>query len=408
MGFARTAIRYVVYLALIAAVVAAIYWAIQPSPIAVDLAVVETGPLKVTVDEDGQTRIRERYVVSAPLSGRLLRLELDPGDPVVQGKTALAIITPRDPELLDARERQQAEMRVKTQEAALAQSLPVLDRAKAALDFAETDMARMEKLGPGGAVSADILDRARMQFRVSQEEYRSALMAQQIAKYELELARAALVRTLPDGEQVFADFEIDSPINGRILRVLQESSTIVTPGTPLVEVGDPTDLEVVVDVLSGDGVRIQPGANVSLERWGGDHPLQGKVRLVEPSAFTKISSLGVEEQRVNVIIDIVDPPSKRPTLGDGFRVETRIVTWETSETLRIPIGALFRQNDKWAVFVREDSVARLRFVEVGHRNDEMAEIVDGLQQDQEVIRYPSDKITDGALIAAREDGLSGS
>ncbi len=400
-GF-KTLMRWLAITAAAIGITTAAYFALRPRPVAVDLALITRGPMQVTVNEDGRTRIRERYVVSAPLTGRLLRLELDPGDPVVQGQTSLAVITPRDPGLLDSRELRQAEMRVKAQETALQRTTPDLESAKAALTYAETELARMRTLVPTGAATDDALDRAEMAYRVCREEYRGAVMAQQIASYELELVRAALVRTRDDDDGDVSDFEIDSPINGRVLRVLQESSTVVDPGTPLVEVGDPADLEVVVDVLSVDAVRIQPGAVAYLERWGGDRTLIGRVRLVEPSAFTKVSSLGVEEQRVNVVIDISDPLQKRATLGDGFRVEARIVTWEDPSVLRVPVAALFRVADAWTVFVADQHTARLRKLSIGHHNDVAAEVLEGLEEGETVILHPSDKIEDGTQIAPRD------
>ncbi len=401
MGNFKSLIRWASMGGAVAVLAAVAYVAIRPRPIDVDLARVVRGSMQVTVNEDGRTRIRERYVVSAPLTGRLLRLELDPGDPVIQGQTKLAVITPRDPGLLDARELRQAEMRVKAEETELLRTTPDLESAKAALAYAETELARMRTLVPTGAATDEALDRAEMAYRVSREDYRAAVMAQQIASFELELARAALVRTRDDDHGDVSDFEIESPIDGRILRVLQESSTVVDPGTPLVEVGDPADLEVVVDVLSVDAVRIRPGAVAYLERWGGDRRLEGRVRLVEPSAFTKVSSLGVEEQRVNVLIDISDPPQERASLGDGFRVEARIVTWEGDSVVQVPTAALFRVADAWAVFVADSQMARLRTVSIGHQNDVAAEVLDGLAEGEPVILHPSDKIDDGTQIVRR-------
>ncbi len=383
-------------------IAAAIYFAVQPKPISVDVATVTRGPMTVTVNEDGKTQIKERYIVSTPLSGRLLRIELEPGDEVEQGTTSLAAIAPRNPELLDTRELLQAEMQVKAKEAELVHKGPAAERAKAALDYAETDLKRIRQLIPQGAATEDEEDRAEMEKRVCEEDYRSAIYAQHIAKYELELAKAALTLTQAGEDPHMSEFAIYSPINGRVLRVLQESSTVVTPGMALVEVGDPRDLEVVVDVLSSDGVKIESGAPVFLERWGGERPLRGTVRLVEPSAFTKISALGVEEQRVNVIIDLVDPPEERRTLGDGFRVEARIVIWEESDVIKIPSGALFRDGDQWATFVvGSNNRASLRHVTVGKQNETEAHIVEGLEPDEVVILHPSDKLEDGTQIAAR-------
>ena len=394
--------RWLVVAVVAMAVVAAILLAFQPKPIPVDVQAVTRGKLTVTVNEDGRTRIKERYVVSAPLSGRLLRVELEPGDEVRSGESRLASIAPRDPELLDSRELQQAEMKVKASQAALDRTTPVVESAKAALTFAESEFARFSKLVPKRAASEGDLERASMQYLVRKEDYRAAVYAQHIAEYELELARAALVRTRDNDSPDLSDFEIFSPIDGHVLRVFQESATVVTPGMSLIEVGDPTDLEVVVDVLSSDAVKIAPGDSVQLERWGGDAPLNGKVRLVEPSAYTKISALGVEEQRVDVIVDLVDPVESRQSLGDGFRVEARIVIEERPDVIKIPIGARFREGDQWATYVvQSNGRAQLRHVACGKASEDEVEILEGLSPGEVVIMHASDKIEDGTRTVVR-------
>ncbi len=241
-----------------------------------------------------------------------------------------------------------------------------------------------------------------MDLNVREQDARAAIYAQHIAKYELDLAKAALIRTQTDEEPDYSDFEIYSPITGRVLRVLQESATVVSPGTPLIEVGDPTDLEVVVDVLSSDAVKITEGTDVRLERWGGEETLNGTVRLVEPAAFTKLSALGVEEQRVNVIIDLVEPVEERKTLGDGYRVEARIVVWREADVAKVPSAALFREQGEWAVFVVDESrLARLTHVQLGKQNDEYAQVVGGLNAGDTVVMHPSDKLDDGVKIVPR-------
>ena len=399
----KTFIRRAIYVLGLLAVGVALFYAIKPHPIPVDLAEVDRGELVVTVQEDGKTRIRERYIVSAPLSGQLLRVEMEPGDMVEGNSSRLAVIKPRDPELLNARELATAESRVKAQEMAVARAKPALESARAQLEFAESDLARVRKLRGNNVSTADELERAQLLYRTRQEEYRAAIFAERIAKYELELAEAALVRTSADEPQ--EDFDITSPIGGRVLRVFQESATVVMPGTQLLEIGDPTDLEVEIDVLSNDAVKIQPGARVILDRWGGALPLKGTVKLVEPSAFTKISALGVEEQRVNVIVDILDPPDERPTLGDGFRVEAGVVIWENDDVLRVPASALFRDGGDWAVFVvaEDTETAEFRKVELGQQNSMYAQVQSGLAAGTQVIIHPSDKLSHGSLIMPREE-----
>lgn len=386
-----------------AAAVGVVVYAFWPQPIAVDTAEVVRGPMQVTVDEDGKTRIKERYIVSAPLAGRLARIQLDAGDPIQAGETLLAVIEPGDPELLDARELAQAEARVKAAEAALAQAEPGLEKARAALDYAESELARVERLSADDALTKRERDNARLQYRTSSEEFKSARFNTDIARFELEQAKAALLRTQPDGESETAAwrFEIRAPISGQVLRVFQESSAVVQPGEQLIEVGDAHDLEVEVDVLSSDAVKVSPGNPALLEHWGGERPLKAIVRVVEPSAFTKLSALGVEEQRVNVILDLADPPAERGTLGDAYRVDARIIVWEGNDVLQVPTSALFRRGDKWAVFRINGGYAEQRIVEIGQRNSLEAEVVDGLEAGDRVIVYPSDRIEDGVGIVTR-------
>jgi HlyD family secretion protein len=390
-------------LAVLLALVAGLVYAFLPRPVPVDGVTLSRGQLQVTVNEDGRTRIRERYLISTPLGGRLLRVELHPGDVVAAGKTLLTAIEPTDPELLDPRTRAQAEARVKSADAACKQAVPLLERARTAWEFAQTELERAKRLYQEKTLSHQELDNAEQKERTTAAELKSAQFARQIADYELELATAALLRTNPSGSKDTDSwqFPIISPISGRVLRVFQESSAVVSAGARLLELGDPTDLEVEIDVLSADAVKIKPGAKVFLEHWGGDAPLLGRVRLVEPSGFLKISALGVEEQRVNVIVDFAEPVEKRPTLGDAFRVEARIVIWQGDDVLKLPVGALFREGDDWAVFVVTDGRAKLRRVKIGQRNDLEAEVTDGLAPETKVIVHPSDKVRDGGSVRLR-------
>lgn len=388
------------------AIAGAIVYAMLPAAVLVDLTVVGRGPLEVTVEDDGQTRIRERYVVSSPLAGRLLRIELRAGDPVEAGKTLLAVVEPGDPALLDARALAEAEARLRAAEAASKQAEPNLEQARAALDFARSEHRRLKRLHEQRQVALSELERAELEERTQLEAYRAAEYAVQIARFEADLARAALVRTRPESSTSAEPWrmEIHSPIDGRVLRVLQESALVVSAGTPLVELGDPSDLEVVVDVLSSDAVRIRPGDPVRLEHWGGENPLAARVRLVEPSGFTKISALGVEEQRVNVIIDFDGPLDQRAALGDGYRVEARVVIWQGDDVLQVPTSALFRYRGDWAVFVVERGRAVRRVVRLGQRSTWAAEVLEGLSAGEAVIIHPSDKVDPGVRVRPRDDG----
>ncbi len=379
------------------------YWTFWQSPMLVDVATVETGPLSVTVDEDGKTRIKERYIVSSPLSGRLLRIDLDPGKEVIAGETLIATVEPTDPDLLDARALAHAEAKVLATKAALQKAEPEVERTRVAMQYAESEMRRITGLYQRKASSESDFEHAELLLRTRRQEHKAAQFAQEIAGFELEMAQAALLHSAPNEENGLPrlDFKIHAPISGRVLRVFQESSTVLAAGAKLVELGDPHDLEVEVDVLSKDAVRIAPGASVSLEQWGGEEPLTGAVRLVEPQAFTKISALGVEEQRVNVVIDFLQPPDDRPSLGDGFRVEARIVVWQQGQVLKVPLSALFRQDEAWATFVRANGKAELRQVQVGQRNNMEAEVLEGLSAGDQVVLHPSEKIKHGVRIEPR-------
>jgi HlyD family secretion protein len=366
-----------------------IIYAFLPARVDVDTARVERGPLLVTVDREGKTRVRERYVVSAPLAGRIQRIELHPGDRVEESKTVVAVIEPGDPSLLDPRARAEAEARVRAAEEA--------DKlAKTNLNQAHSEAERARRLGVGRSISQEELDRA-------EHKERTATFALRIADYELELARAAFQRTQPrsPGENGSTRLEIRSPISGCVLEVYQESSRTIPVGTELLKVGNTTDLECVIDVLSTDAVKIRRGAKVYLEHWGGDQPLLGRVRLVEPGAFMKVSALGVEEQRVNVLVDFTEPRAKWETLGDGYRVEARIVVWESDNVFKAPAGAFFRHSNAWTAFRTVNGRARLTTVSLGRTNGLETQVLEGLEEGDAVILHPSDRIKDGVAVASR-------
>ena len=397
-------VKRIIYGVIALLVLGMVIMGFMPQPVEVDLATVAKGNLRVTVDEDGKTRIRERYQVLAPISGRLSRVSLKAGDEVVAGETLLATIQPSNPELLDARARQQAEARVKASEASLQLAAANLEQAQADLELAAKELKRAKELFNvnSGNLSQKDLDAAVHKERVAREMLRAAEFSQQVRAFELEQAKAALLTTSTDAGERPESLEIRAPISGRVLRVERESAGSVMMGAMLLELGDPADLEIEVDVLTSDAVRIQPGAKVILEHWGGDEALQASVRLIEPAAFTKISALGVEEQRVWVIARFDDPYDKWKSLGDAYRVEARIVVWERAGVIKVPAGALFRRGEDWAVFVKEGEFAKLRTVEAGHGNGLEMEITSGLNEGDQVIVHPSDRVMEGVEIVERK------
>ena len=384
-------------------------YAFWPRPILVDLATVTRGSLQVTVDEDGNTRVHERYIVSAPLAGQMARIDLEVGDSIDAGKTLLTTIDPVDPSLIDDRARSEAEARVRAAEAAGQLASARIEEAREAHESAKHEFERTKALQKSHAVSDAEYDRNEHAERRTAQALRAAEFALQVAQFELEIAQAALVRTRPRAanDEKHERLELRSPVSGRVLRVFQESARVVEPGLALIELGNPAEMEVEIDVLSQDAAAIHPGAKVLLEHWGGEQPLEARVRLVEPSGFTKISALGVEEQRVNVIADFVGPPESRGQLGDAYRVEARIVVWESTDVLKIPAGCLFRYGGKWAVYIAEGTIVKLRSLEVGKNNGLEAEVLSGLQAGDRVLLHPSDKITAGIRVAPRAKDETG-
>ncbi len=372
------------------------YWAFRPRPVPADFAAVERGTLQVTVEDEGRTRVRDRFVVSAPVPGRMERIALEPGDPVVAGKTVLARFQPTDPALLDVRTRGELEARVRAAQSAVGAARADRDRLRGELAFAQSELKRMQTIAD--AVAQRDIDAAAQQVEALERAVQSAEFNVQTAQHQVELARASLVQTR--GGQTAA-IPLYSPVSGVVLRRLQESEAVVPTGQPFLEVGDVGEMEIVADLLSSAAVRVQPGQQVLIEQWGGERSLTGRVRRVEPSGFTKISALGVEEQRVNVIIDFDDSPDARPGIGDGYRVEVRIIVALRDNTLKVPSSSLFRHEGGWAVYRVEDGRAIRQRVELGQQSGLEAEVVSGLDEGQQIVVYPSDAIGDGVQVVAR-------
>jgi HlyD family secretion protein len=377
-------------------------WAFRPQPVPVEAAEVRSGRFELAIEEDGKTRVRERYVVSAPLAGRLARITLKPGDAVKAGMP-VATLWPSAPAMIDARTFRELNERVGAAEAGWQQARANVAREEASLEKAQTDLARQQKLQGEGFVSPSALDQAQLSVRVQAKALEAARFARDGAAHDVAQARAALMRAQEGAaiKRPGSAWPIVSPVDGRVLRVLQESESVVALGAPLVEVADPRDLEVVIDVLSTEGARIAGGARVELDAGAGLR-LQGRVRRVEPAAFTKVSALGVEEQRVNVIVDLVTPAEQWQALGDQFRVDARIIVLEQAAATVVPVAAFFRapgaSGEDWAVFVIRGTRAEQRAVKIGARGPLQAWVSSGLVAGERVIVYPSDRLTDGGRI----------
>lgn len=407
---------------------ALLVWAFAPAPKEVEVASVRQGRFERSVQEDGKTRVRDRYVVSAPLAGRVARIRLKQGDAVARD-AVLATLWPMAPALLDERARAEQEARVGAMQANVARAAANVTRAVAALAQARTELTRSEALVRQGFVSANQNDSARLSVRLREQEQVSAQQEESAARYELAQSRIAL-RQFPQTAQTGQTlkeavprhahasqpesrtaqtspaaaqrvFDIKAPVAARVLKVLQQSEGVVQAGTPLLELGDPSRLEVIVDVLTEDAAQIKPGASVQLANWGGPDTLSGAVRLIEPAAFTKVSALGVEEQRVNVVIDITTPPEKWPSLGDGFKVDVRVLVQAQDNALMVPVSALFPMGNRSGLFVLDEGRARLMTVDVAARNGVDAWVTSDLPKDAQVIVYPDTKLKAGDRVNTR-------
>ena len=388
--------RLIAGVIVVVGIVAAAMW---PSSLEVGATRVTRGPMQVTIDEDGVTRIRDKFTVSAPVAGRLERIELEPGDEVTGGKTVLARLTTAESPLLDPRTRGELDAAVDAARAAVGQAQAERARANAELDRARTTLQRQQELKKAGAIASDALDAAETAMKTAQEAARAAEFTVSRTQYELQVAQARLKAPPAAGRAI----TIVAPVTGVILKRFHESETVVPVGDPLIEIGDPSRIEIVADLLSTDAVRIPPAAEVIIDQWGGNQPLKGKVRRVEPAGFMKVSALGVEEQRVNVIIDFDDPASAGRKLGDAFRVEVRIVIWKEHNVVKVPVGALFRRGEAWAAFAVNSDRTKLETVKLGQRNATEAQVTGGLSEGETVVLHPPDTLTSGARVRLRPE-----
>ncbi|MBK7547473.1 MAG: efflux RND transporter periplasmic adaptor subunit [Rhodoferax sp.] len=382
-------------------VLALLVWAFMPRATEVEVASVTQGRFERSVQEDGKTRLRDRYVVSTPLAGRVARITLRQGDSV-ERDAMVATLWPLVPALLDERARDQQNAHVGALEASVSRAKANVGRAMAALDQARAELKRNEALAKEGFVSPNQNETGRLTVRLREQELESARQEESGARHELDQSRIALRQysSGSTGAQQRA-WQIKAPVSGKILKIQQQSEGIVQAGTPLMELGDPSQLEVVVDVLTEDAAQIRPGTPVQLSNWGGPETLEGRVRLIEPAAFTKVSALGVEEQRVNAVIDITSAPDKRATLGDGFKVDVRVLVQVVESAVKVPVSALFPVGARSALFVVEGGRARQREIEVAARNGVEAWVKTGLAAGAPVIVYPPTALKDGARVTTR-------
>lgn len=398
--------------AALAAIAAGLAWFAWPRPVLVDLATVAKGPIEVTADDDGKTRVRHVYTVSAPIAGKVLRIShplgeqgpsLHVGDEVAANQTVVALMQPTLPGFIDVRSRDQLQAEVLAADAAIQQQEAEVQRIEAALDFARTEFQRAQTLLRTQSTSAQAFDKAK--FDVANNE---AALASAKAQVDLRRAvRTSLAARLMDPANAAPSAEptccvrVLAPASGRVLKIIQDSEATVPPGTPLVDIGNPLDLEVVADLLSTDAVQIKVGAPVRIDGWGGQR-IKGKVVRVDPAGFLKVSALGIEEQRVRVTIDFTDLPETWSSLGHDYRVVVYVTTWSAPDALAVPVSALFRKGDQWAVFADDNGRAKTVPVQIGHRNNRMAEALSGLAAGDRVVLHPSDRITNGSRIAERE------
>lgn len=392
--------RYLFLLVAVASLIGVLIWGFRAAPVLVDAEPASRGYLAVTIEDEGRTRVIDRYEISAPIAANTRRIRLDVGDAVEEGEVVVTLDALAAPQL-DARAQAQAQARVAAAQSALATAREEVKAAEATAGFARAEADRLRRLGEGGFVARSDVEQVEAEASRTAAVQRSAEFRMRTAAFELEAARAALAYGGVKDAKLTGTVELRAPVSGRVLRRLFESSRVVQPGEPILVIGDPASLEVEIDVLSSDAVRIAPGMSVRLEHWGNAEALAGRVRRIEPVAFTKISALGVEEQRVWIIVEIVDPPERWARLGDGYRVTARFILWEAEDVLRVPTTSLFRYGAGWAVFIASQQRAHLRPVEIGERGVGYTRVVSGVVEGEAIIVHPSPDLEDGSRVRVR-------
>lgn len=375
-----------------------IIWGFLPSPIPVSVQQAREAPLEVTIEEEGITRVTDRYIISAPVTGYLLRIQNEVGDSIGVGQELFQIQPV--PDLISARQREVAVAQLEAAKTRLQQAKENLNLAQEEKRLADIELQRIQNLFDEGIGSEQVLDNIRLSARRVTSQLASAEFSVRVAEYEVRAATSAVQAFQSSGgrEQI----SIEAPVQGRLLKIHHKSEGTVQAGTPILEIGDPYSLEIRVDLLSTDAVQIGPGTNVRIKRWGSDHILDGSVQVVEPSGYTRISALGVEEQRVAVIVDILSPQNEWRQLGDGYRVVAEFIIWQGDEVVQVPSSSLFRTaGDQWSLFVVENERARLRNVESGYQSGLQTQVIDGLQIGENVITHPDERIEDGVRVESR-------
>jgi HlyD family secretion protein len=394
--------RRIFIIAVVSAVIVAVVYGFMPKPVPVDIAKSARAPMKVTIEEEGKTRVRERFVISSPVGGFMRRITLKVGDVLKKGEL-VAVLEPMLSGVLDPRSRAQAEASVSAAQSSLHAAEERARAAAAEEEYAGKNLERQKKLFGSGYIARDLYEQAESDMKRLEANRLAADASVRAARADLARAKATLRYSAAEGTaDRVRTVSITAPSGGSVLKLQKESEGVVNAGDPLIDIGDPGKIEVKVEVLSADAVMIRPGTSVLFERWGLDTPLSGTVRIVEPEAFTKVSSLGVEEQRVLVIADITSVSEEWRRLGDGYRVEAKFVIWEGKDVLQVPAGSLFRKGEDWAVFVNDSGRAKLRQVKAGHRNGLTAEVLSGIAEGEEVIIHPDDTVRDGIRIRARQ------
>lgn len=395
--------RTILWTGLVTLVLIGLIAAFRPQPFPVDLITVTRGPMSLTVGHEGETRVIDVFSVSSPINGLLRRIESEPGDAVIANETLIAEVEPTEPELLDSRSRAEAEAQLSAAISAESLARAEFEKASAELQFATSELARSRELAVNGTISERDLEASERAFKTSSAALEVAEASMQVRQHELERARAQLMSPaeMQQHRMSCECVSITSPVDGQVLRVLRESEGFVRAGEGLIEIGNPDQLEIVVDLLSVDAVKVKEGDPALIENWGGDRPLNAVVRRVEPFGFTKTSALGIEEQRVNVVLDLVDPRADWESLGHGYQVDVRVILWQEDDVLKVPLTALFKENGEWTLFVSVDGRAQKRHVTLGHVSIDEGQVLSGLSEGELIALYPGEGIDGGVRITDR-------